>query len=214
MEKLIIAGIVVSGCALAQVPGQHHSKHMDAAEYARVLDDPSRDEWQKPHQVIEALQLKKDEVVADIGAGTGYFAKRFAQHAGTVFAVDIEPKLLELAAKNAPANLHVVLATASDPKLRPASADTIFICNVLHHVDGRTAYLKKLQAVLKPGGRIAVIEFHKRDLPVGPPPSMKISEPDLIEEFRKLGMRVARRHDFLPYQYFLEFRAIGLPSSI
>jgi arsenite methyltransferase len=133
-------------------------------------------------------------------------AGRFARHAGKVLAVDIDPKLLDIAMKNAPANLKAVHATPSDPKLDASSIDTIFICDVWHHVDNRVEYVFKLKRALKPGGRIVVIDFHKRALPVGPPPEMKIDQNESIAEFAKAGMAVARRHDFLPHQYFLEFR--------
>lgn len=178
---------------------------MHSDEYARVLEDPSRDAWQKPHEVITALAFKPEEVIADIGAGTGYFTRRFANHARSVIAVDIDSKLLGSLKANAPTNVATILASADDPKLKPQSVDTIFICNVLHHVEKRSAYLPKLRGALKPGGRIVVLEFHKRELPVGPPPSMKIEQSALIAEFSEAGFALAREHTFLPHQYFLEF---------
>jgi arsenite methyltransferase len=191
---------------LFQVPHQHHPPR-DANEYAHVLDDPSREKWQKPHEVVMALNLKPADVVADIGAGTGYFARRFARHAAKVYAVDVEQKLLERAAKDAPANLETVLATHADPKLAPGSVDVIVFVNVLHHIDQRPAYYQKLKAALKPGGRIINIDFFKRDLPVGPPVSMKLTEEEVIAEFKAAGLRFSKKHDMLPYQYFLEFTA-------
>lgn len=205
--RLLSLLAVVGASALAQVHDQPHARHMSAETYARVLDDPSREEWQKPHEVVQALALKPDEVVADIGAGTGYFARRFARHAGTVYAVDIDPKLLAIVSKSAVANLRTVLGTANDPQLASASVDTVFICNVLHHLDNRSAYIEKLKAALKPAGRVVVLEFHQGRLPVGPPDEMKIPEAALVGEFRKAGLEVTRRHGFLPYQYFLEFRS-------
>ena len=77
----------------AQVQHQHHPPQ-DNAEYAKILEDPSRDAWQKPHEVVMALELKSTDTIADIGAGTGYFARRFAHHAGKVYAVDINKDLL------------------------------------------------------------------------------------------------------------------------
>ncbi len=189
---------------LFQTAHQHHPP-LDAAEYAHILEDPSRDQWQKPHEVIMALNLKSGESVADIGAGSGYFSRRFANHAGKVYAVDIDPKLLEMTAKNAPPNLVTVLATPDDPKLAPASVDLIFFCDVLHHIENRPAYYKKLAAALKPGGRIVNIDFYKKELPVGPPVSMKIPEQMVIDEFAAAGFKLKRKLDFLPYQYFLEF---------
>lgn len=189
--------------AQAQVPHQHHPPSSD--EYAKVLEDPSRDAWQKPHDVVMALDLKPTDTVADIGAGTGYFARRFANHARLVYAVDIDEKLLAIAGKNAPANLKTVLAAPDDPRLPAASVDLIFFCDVLHHIDQRAAYYPKLVKALKPGGRIVVIEFYKKETPVGPPPAMKLAEEEVIGEFQTAGLVMKKRLDLLPYQYFLFF---------
>ena len=189
----------------AQAPHQHHPPR-SADEYAKVLEDPGRDAWQKPHEVISALKLRPDETIADIGAGSGYFARRFARHAGKVYAVDIDPKLLELIRKNVPAeSLQTLLATPDDPKLPDASIDTIFICDVLHHIDNRPQYYAKLAKALKPGGRIVNIDFYKRPLPVGPPVLMKLSEAEVEAEFKAAGFKLVRSETFLPHQYFLEF---------
>ena len=195
--------LILSAVALGQVPHQHHPPSSD--EYAQVLEDPSRDAWQKPHEVVMALSLKSTDAIADIGAGTGYFARRFANHAGKVYAVDIDPKLLAIAEKNAPANLKTVLAAPDDSRLQERSVDIIFFCDVLHHIENRAAYYPKLAKALKPGGRIVVIDFYKKDLPVGPPPSMKLSDDEVIAEFRKAGFTLAKRLDILPYQYYLFF---------
>ena len=189
--------------AVGQVPHQHHPP--SSAEYAKVLEDPTRDEWQKPHDVITALDLKSTDTIADIGAGTGYFARRFAQHAGKVYAVDIDEKLLEIARDNAPPNLETILAAPDDPRFHKAKIDTIFFCDVLHHIDNRPAYYAKLAKALKKGGRIVVIDFYKKELPVGPPPAMKLSEEEIAAEFQKAGFALAKRLDILPYQYYLFF---------
>ena len=182
------AFLLTAALASAQVQHQHHPPR-SADEYAKILEDPSRDAWQKPHEVIEALKLKPTEVIADIGSGSGYFTRRFARHAAKVYAVDIDAALL-----------------AGDPKLPAASVDTIFICDVLHHIDHRDAYYKKLSAALKPGGRIVIVDFYKRDLPVGPPVSMKLSDDQVRSELIAAGFRESVRHTFLPHQYFLEFK--------
>ena len=191
--------------ALAQTAHQHHPPQ-SADEYAKVLDDPKRDAWQLPHEVVMALNLKADETIADIGAGTGYFARRFAHHAGKVYAVDIDAKLLEMAAKGAPPNLVTVLAAPDNPKLPEHSVDTIFFCDVLHHIENRPAYYRKLARALKPGGRIVVVDFHKRPSPMGPPEAMRLSEEQVKEELTAAGFRLVKTLDMLPYQYFLQFR--------
>jgi ubiquinone/menaquinone biosynthesis C-methylase UbiE len=198
---------LILAAALAAAPQTAHQHHPpgSAQEYARVLEDPGRDEWQKPHAVIEALALKPDEVIADVGAGSGYFARRFARHAGKVYAVDIDEGLLAIIRKDAPANLLTILAAPDDPRLPDKSVDTIFFCDVLHHINNRAAYLPKLLRALKPGGRVVNIDFYKKPLAIGPPVAMKLSEDQVIAEFTAAGLRLAKRLDLLPYQYFLIF---------
>lgn len=202
MKPLLLFSLSMAP-VVSQVPNQHH--HPSTAEYAKVLEDPSRDEWQKPHDVIAALELKPNSTIADIGAGTGYFARRFAQHAGKVYAVDIDKKLLAIARKNAPSNLQTIASVPDDPRLPAASVDTVFFCDVLHHIDNRPAYYAKLGQALKPDGRIVIIDFYKKDLPVGPPPAMKLSDEQVISELQQAGFSLAGRQTFLPYQYFLVF---------
>ena len=198
---VILAFLMIS---LAQKVNEH-TMHHTPEQFARLLDDPARDEWQKPHEVVMALALKPDEVVADIGAGTGYFSKRFARHAGKVYAVDIAQMLLDQAKKNAP-SIEIVLAAPDDPHLPNASIDTIFICNTLHHIEHRPAYYAKLAAALKPGGRVVIIDFHKRPTPVGPPQGDRISESNCVKEFKAAGFKKTREWKMLPTEYFLEFK--------
>lgn len=203
MKPLCLAMLAAAALA-AQVPHQHHPPR-DAGEYQKVLEDPSRDAWQKPHEVIMALEIKPDEAIADLGAGSGYFTRRLARHAAKVYAVDIDQRLLDMNKKGSPANVVTVLATADDPKLPAASVDTIFICDVLHHISNRPAYYDKLKAALKPGGRIVNIDFYKKPLPVGPGVAMKLSEAEVEKEFAAAGFKKAKQLDLLPYQYFLVF---------
>jgi SAM-dependent methyltransferase len=189
---------------LAQTAHQHHPPQ-STEEYARALDDPERDGWQKPHEVILALKLSGQETVADIGSGTGYFANRLARHARRVFAVDIDARLLEISLKTAPGNVTPVLASPDDPRLPESASDVIFFCDVLHHVENRGPYLEKVKRALRPGGRVVVIDFHKRELKIGPPPEMKIDRAEMVKEFEKAGFRLIEEQGFLPYQYFVVF---------
>ena len=165
-----------------------------------MLEDPGRDEWQKPHEVMMALKLKPTDVVADIGAGTGYFARRFAMHAAKVYAVDIDAGLLAIAAKSAPVNLVTIVSKADDPLLAPASVDVIFFCDVLHHLENRPDYYRVMSAALKRDGRVVVVDFRKPPLPIGPPPEMKLDEETVIAELKQAGFVLSRREAFLPYQ--------------
>lgn len=191
----------------------HHTGHhsfSDAAAWSKKFDDPKRDAWQKPHEVIQALKLKPDAVVADIGAGTGYFAVRFAHMVpkGRVYGVDTEPDMVkflgERAKREGLANLTAVAAEPGNPRL-PDKADLVILVDVYHHVDKREAYFRQLQQSLKPEGRVAVIDF-KMDSPEGPPPSARIAPDRVKKEMLAAGYTLAQEHAFLPNQYFLIFQ--------
>jgi len=148
----------------AQTAHQHHPPQ-SVEEYASVLEHPGRDEWQRPHEVLMALRLKPADVVADIGAGTGYFARRIAMHAANVYAIDIDAKLLDIAARSAPANLVTLVSKPDDPLLPRSSVDVIFFCDVLHHIHDRPAYYRRMSSALKREGRVGVVDFRKPRFP-------------------------------------------------
>jgi ubiquinone/menaquinone biosynthesis C-methylase UbiE len=189
-----------------------HQLHDDPKAYIGALEDPKRDAYQKPHEVLTALKLKPGEVIADIGAGSGYFTFRIAHQVGPkgkVYAVDVSPDMIrhlnrrirELKA----INIVSVLADPDDPLLPGQSVNRIFICDVWHHVENPAKYLSTMKKILKPGGEIVMIDFHKKELPFGPPLQMKIAREDLIKQMATNGFRLAKEHTFLPYQYFLVF---------
>jgi len=191
---------------------QMHRLHSDPKAYIGALEDPKRDAYQKPHDVLTALNLKSGEVVADIGAGSGYFTFRLAQHVGDrgkVYTVDVSPDMIlhinrrirELKA----ANVVSILADADDPLLSDSSVNRFFFCDSWHHVDNQSKYLSLIKRMLKPNGEIIMIDFHKKDLPVGPPLRMKIAREDLIKQMDNSSFRLAKEHTFLPYRYFLVF---------
>lgn len=199
------------GSTLAQSPATHHHSFGNAEQWAHVFDDPKRDEWQKPHEVIKALALPPDAVVADIGAGTGYFSARLATMLpqGRVFAADIEQSMVrylaERAAREKLANLVPVQSRNDTPGL-PAKVDLVLMVDTYHHIEGRERYFRGLQGLLKPGGRVAIIDF-RMDSPEGPPKQARITPAQVTGEMAKAGYVLADRHDFLPRQYFLVFRA-------
>lgn len=194
----------------AQTPHTHRHGFGGAERWAGVFDDPARDAWQKPQAVIDALQLPADAAVADIGAGTGYFAVRLAQALpkGRVYAADLEPDMVrylgERARKAGLANLVAVQAAADDPKL-PTPVDRILIVNTYHHIEDRPAYFRRLAQSLKPGGTVAIVDFTERS-PVGPPVHTRIAAAQVKAEMQRAGYALAAEHGFLPNQFFLVFR--------
>jgi ubiquinone/menaquinone biosynthesis C-methylase UbiE len=206
---LLLLPLLAATMAAAQAPQSHQHSFGDAEKWSHVFDDPERDAWQKPHQVIQALGLKPDAVLADIGAGTGYFAVRLANMvpAGKVYAVDVEPDMVrylaERAQKEKRPNLVAVQAQAGDPRL-PAKVDLALFVDVYHHIDDRGRYFRKLAGSLAPGGRVAVIDF-RMDSPSGPPKAARIAPERVKAELAAAGYRLVEEHGFLPRQYFLVF---------
>ena len=189
---------------------QHHSFE-NAQKWAHVFDDPSRDAWQKPDEIVRALALAPNASVADIGAGTGYLSARLARAVpqGQVYAADLEPDMVQhlrmRAMHEGLANMIAVQAKADDANL-PAKVDLAIMVDVYHHIDNRERYFAKLRASLKPNGRLAIVDF-RRDSPVGPPVSGRIAPEEVKAELARAGYVPAEEHGFLPYQYFLVFKA-------
>ena len=212
--------LVLSMPAPAQTPPQHHHgmhtrdhSFKDAGKWSKMFDDPKRDEWQKPHQLIQALALKPDAVVADIGAGTGYLSVRLAHMTprGRVYGVDVEPDMVaylrDRAAKSGLANLVAVQAKPGALVL-PEKVDMAVLLDVYHHIDDRTAYFRALKGQLKPGANVAIIDF-RLDSPQGPPVGARLAPEQVGAEMKAAGYTLVQEHSFLPYQYFLVFRAHG-----
>jgi SAM-dependent methyltransferase len=206
---LIALAAAFAGLATAQAPRTHEHQFGDADKWAEVFDDPKRDAWQKPHEVIQALALKPDAVVADIGAGTGYFTVRFARMLpkGKVYAVDLEPDMVRHLAQRAKrenlGNVIAVQAAPDDAKL-PQKVDLALLVDTYHHIDDRSRYFAKLKSALAPQGRLAIIDF-TLDSEIGPPPRARISPEQVKRELARAGYSLAEEHLFLPNQYFLVF---------
>lgn len=213
MLWILILFAVFTGSAAAQSPSSHEHSFSGAEQWAHVFDDPKRDAWQKPHEVIQALALEPDAVVADIGSGTGYFAMRLANMVskGRVYGVDVEPDMVKYLAERAKrekrANVISVAGAPDDPRL-PEKADVVLLVDVFHHIDDRERYFRKLQGYLKPGARVAIIDF-RLDSPDGPPPAARIAPAQVTSELKAAGYKLAAEHGFLPNQYFLVFEPEG-----
>ena len=187
-----------------------HGNPVDLEAYLERLESPERAEWQKPDALVKALGLKKGQTVCEIGAGPGYFALRLAKAVGprgTVFAVDVEPQILAVLRERIVAagakNLVPVLGLATDPFLPEGSCDLILLVNAFHHIEDRRPFLRRLARSLKPGGHVVNVDFHKRELPMGPPPDHKLDRDVFLREAKAAGFALVAEPDVLPYQYFL-----------
>lgn len=212
---LVLTALLIAPVAAqdARDPHQAHRLHENPAAYIKALEDPKRDAYQKPQEVMQALALKEGEIVADVGAGSGYFTMRLAHHVGPtgrVYAVDISPDMIRHLHRRVRdagfLNVSPILAPPDDPLL-PQAVDRFLIVDVWHHVEDQTGFLAKMKKLLKPGGQVVMIDFQKRELPVGPPVAMKIAREDLLKQMTANGFQLAAEHTFLPYQYFLVFTA-------
>ena len=213
--SLAIACCVLSTTAFAAEDHQAHRRPADIKQYLEQLDSEERDQHQKPRQVIEALNLKPGLTVADLGSGSGYFTRRFIEavtETGKVYAVDVEPEMLKYAEESV-VHMHrsytaeFILARPDSPKLPYESIDLLFVCNTYHHLDERTKYFSDAQSSLKPGGRVAIIDFYhdERSGELGFPKHHLVSRETVIAELTGARYKLVREHHFLPKQYFLEF---------
>lgn len=208
----VIGALGAPAFAQSEAQSQHSHQHSfeNAEKWSQVFDDPARDAWQKPEALIRALAPAPNAAVADIGAGTGYLSVRLARAVpqGRVYAADIEPDMVRHLAMRAQheglANITAVASKADDASL-PATVDLAILVDVYHHIEQRERYFAKLRGSLKPGGRLAIVDF-RLDAPSGPPRSARIAPEQVQAELARAGYALAAEHGFLPYQYFLVFR--------
>lgn len=214
MKKIALALALSLTTALATVSSsvaQHHHGHRfdDAAKWSKSFDDPKRDEWQKPRELLAALALKPDDIVADLGAGTGYLAARLVHHVpqGKVYAADLSKDMVAFLGKRAKdnklTNLVAVQASETSPNL-PEKVDVAIMLDVYHHVENRPAYFRALKTTLKPGARVAIVDF-RPEAKEGAPKHMRLPTSTVDEEMKAAGYKRVAAHDMLPRQYFLVY---------
>ncbi len=190
--------------------GAFHRRFEDADKWAKEFDNPERNAWQKPEEILDALHLKRTSSVADIGAGTGYFSVRIAKRIpeGKIFAADVEADMVrylgERAQREHLTNLVPVQASADAANL-PEPVDVVLVVDTYHHIGNRTQYFAKLKSSLRPTGRLAIVDF-KADSPSGPPVQYRISPETVTEELDAAGYSLMETLQFLPRQYYLVFR--------
>lgn len=185
------------------------------------MDDAKRDAWVMPDRVVRSLAIaKKDAVVADIGAGSGYFSRRLAREVpgGIVYAVDVDDEFRGFIEQNRESwgtpNIEPHLAFYDDPALPERGVDLVFVSNTYPYLRARVAYFRKVAAALKPGGQLVVINF-KPDAQVpdntAPAPQFRTPQATVVAELEQAGFSLLREETFLPHQYFLIFQQAAKP---
>jgi SAM-dependent methyltransferase len=211
--------LVLALAAPAQAAAQHHGgepqndnatvhhSFTDVQKWAQRFENPARDSWQLPDSIVATLAVRKNLLIADIGSATGYFDVRFARACpqGEVIGADIEPGMVwylnDRARREGLPNLVSILAAPDDPHL-PVRVDLVFICDTYHHIDNRIDYFTRLGSQLRPGGRVAVVDYRPSSQRG---PMEKLSPDEVESELSAAGYAFVENYDFLPEQYLLVF---------
>lgn len=211
MRKISFSFLIVLIAFSCKIGGDNPESRFGSPDYSNInKENRSRDAWQKPGDVIALLGDLSDKVVADIGAGTGYFTFRLALNAKKVVAVEIDPNMIDLidAFKiNLPADLHnkieTRLATPMDANLKSEEADVIVIINTITYIEDKYTYISDLYEVLPPGGKIMVVDYKKLKLPFNiEQGSHQIEPEDLKTLYTFVGLKdIVIDEDALEYQF-------------
>jgi predicted methyltransferase len=179
-----------------------------ASDWVAAFDDPGRDAWQKPSEVVAVASIATGMQVADLGAGTGYFLPHLSRAvgpSGVVHALDVEPDMVrhmtDRAKREGLGNVQAKHIRVDDPGLAAGSVDRVLVVNTWHHLDSRVDYAKKLLVALEPGGKLVVVDF-TLESPKGPPPSHRIAPEAVVKELVDAGFRAeVVKSETLPDQY-------------
>ncbi len=197
---------------------EHHkaSKHSandfmhqsSTEELIKRFESSERNEYQKPDEVIAFLGDLSDKTIIDIGAGSGYFTVKLAQTAKKVIAADVNQEFLDHIQKrvedNGLTNIELRKIPYDNPSVKDAEADVIFVVNTYHHIENRVDYFAKAKNGLAENGELVIIDFVKKEVPVGPPLGHKIAKENVIEELKKAGYNSFDVNvEVLPYQYII-----------
>jgi ubiquinone/menaquinone biosynthesis C-methylase UbiE len=216
-REMILVGIICSILSLGahaqpQQQGGSHPARLFPPSDLGLLDAPDRDLWQRPDQIMDALGIADASVVADIGAGSGWFTIRLARRVGPrglVYAEDVQKEMINAIMRRVGRegfnNVKPVLGYKSDPRLEPSSLDAVLMVDAYHEVEDRVTMLSNLAKALKPHGRLGIVDFRLDGTGPGPAPEERVSPDVVVNDAVKAGLKLVRQEPFLQYQYFLIF---------
>jgi ubiquinone/menaquinone biosynthesis C-methylase UbiE len=206
---VVLAALLVAATAAAQT--QSHGRLFPPSDLG-LLEAPDRDLWQRPDQIMDAMGIADASVVADIGAGSGWFTIRLARRVGPqglVYAEDVQPEMITAINRRVQreglTNVKPVHGQNSDPNLPAGAFDAILIVDAYHEVEDRVTMLANLARAIKPQGRIGVVDFKLDGTGPGPSIEERVSPDVVVRDAGKAGLRLVRQEPFLQYQYFLIF---------
>jgi ubiquinone/menaquinone biosynthesis C-methylase UbiE len=219
MNRILLASaLLATTLAIPLVAVQQdRGRRLFNPEELGVLEGPDRDAWQKPDLIMDALGIGEGSVVADVGAGGGWFTVRLARRVGpngTVFAQDVQPQMLEAikrrVGREGLRNVDYVQGSLDDPRLPPGRLDAVLIVDAYHELANPIELLRNVSASLKTTGRIGIVDYTLEGGGPGPPLNQRKSEKSVIKEAQQAGLRVVNRvspESFFEFQYMLIFAA-------
>ena len=210
-RRLLISVLVVLAIAVSAVSPHAQHTRLFRPEDLSELEGPDREEWQRPDKIMDVLGIGEASVVADLGAGSGWFTPRLARRVGPngmVYAEDVQRPMIQaikirvdrLGLKN----VTTVLGTASDPRL-PVPIDAVLIVDAYHEMEQPVALLRNVAKSLKPTGRIGIVDFTKDGGGPGPAMEERVDPDAVIRDAQAAGLVLRSRETFLKYQYMLVF---------
>jgi ubiquinone/menaquinone biosynthesis C-methylase UbiE len=216
MKRTIAASILAAAMFAIPVGAQH--ARLFPPEKLGQLEGPDRDAYQRPDQIMDALQIGENSVVADLGAGGGWFTVRLARRVigpnGKVYAEDIQRQMIESIRRRVQReglrNVETVLGTAVDPKLPAGSLDAVLIVDAYHEIEQPVALLRNVAKALKPNAVIGIVNYRKDGGGPGPDMDERVDAEKVIADARAAGLELRKRENFLRYQYLLTF---GVPPK-
>jgi ubiquinone/menaquinone biosynthesis C-methylase UbiE len=181
-----------------------------------LLEAPDRDIWQRPDQIMDALAIADASVVADVGAGSGWFTVRLARRVGPngiVYAEDVQQEMLNAISRRVEregfTNVRPIRGEGSDPRLPAGKLDAILIVDTYNEIEDRVTMFRNLATALKPQGRIGVVDFTLKGGGPGPPMEERVDPQTVVRDAATAKLRLISQEFFLPYEYFLTFGKIG-----
>jgi len=218
MRRLAVAIVLLAilfapsaGARQGQQPRPQSHGRLFPPQDLGLLEAPDRDIWQHPDQIMDELAIAERSVVADIGAGSGWFTIRLARRVGPngiVYAEDVQSEMLKAITRRVNAeglkNVKPILGQGSDPRLPAGTLHAVLIVDA-SEIEDRVTLLRNLAKSLRPDGRIGVVDFKLEGGGPGPPTEERVSPEIVVRDAAAAGLRLLSQETFLPYEYFLIF---------